>query len=282
MNRRLIGIVLAVALAGVGTFLLVNYVRSAEDRALAGEETVSVYVLDDRVASGESADVLANRVRIEEIPVKVRTEGSVASLTDLTGRVAAVDLLPGEQLTADRFIYPAELETFGSVEVPEGMLEVSISLSPQRAMGGQLIPGQLVAVVASFPPFTIADTLDENAEPAESGSFAFTAESPDPSSTDTTTETATATTPNSTHLVVHKALVTSVKVEQLPQVPDSEAAAGVELAPTGNLFITLAADAPDIEKIIFASEFGLVWLAHETETAPEDATLIQTRLTIYL
>jgi len=279
MNKRLLGLVLAVGLAALGTFLLVNYVRSAEDRALAGEETVPVYVLDDAVASGESADVLADRVRVEEIPVKVRTEGSVAALTDLTGQVAAVDLLPGEQLIAGRFITPEELEDLESVEVPEGMLEVSISLSPERAVGGQLIPGELVAFIASFAPFTIEEGPDENAELAGFGSFSFTSDASDPSSTDTPT----AKTPNTTHIALHKVLVTSIQVERLPRETDSETAAetGIELAPTGNLLITLAADAPDIERMIFASEFGTIWLAHEPENAPEDGTLIQTRLTVY-
>ena len=49
MSRKVIGIVVALALASVGTVALVSYVRSAEERAQAGEELVEVYVLTDTV-----------------------------------------------------------------------------------------------------------------------------------------------------------------------------------------------------------------------------------------
>ena len=55
MNRRLIGLVLAILLAAGGTFVLVSYVRGAEDRALAGEQSVEVLVVDRPIAKGTAA-----------------------------------------------------------------------------------------------------------------------------------------------------------------------------------------------------------------------------------
>ncbi|MCZ6857885.1 MAG: hypothetical protein O7F70_07790, partial [Gemmatimonadetes bacterium] len=52
--------------------------------------------------------------------------------------------------------------------------------------------------------------------------------------------------------------------------------------PTGNLLVTLAMEPDDVERTVFSAEFGTVWLAQESETAPDKATRIQTRGTIYL
>ena len=102
--RRLIAIIVALALAGAGTFFLVAYVRGAEDRALAGEVVVDVLVADAEIAAGTPAEELAGRVRAERVPAKVAAAGAVADLSALEGRVAAIALLPGEQLVEDRFL----------------------------------------------------------------------------------------------------------------------------------------------------------------------------------
>jgi pilus assembly protein CpaB len=273
MNRRLIGLAVAIALAAGGTFALVNYVRAAEDRVLAGEETVPVYIVGDSVRSGESAAELGDRVTVEQVPAKVRATGSVTSLSQLEGQVAAVDLVPGEQLLASRFVAPEVFDEADAIEVPEGLLEVSLSLTPERAGGGLIQPGDLVAVVASFDPFTVEENYDE-AE-GEFVLFSFTSEEEE--------ERRTQQTPNTTHVMLHKVLVTSIQVERLPRETEqaNAEATGVELAPTGNLLVTLATTAPDLEKVIFGAEFGTIWLAHEPADAPEDATQIQTRLTVY-
>ena len=41
MRRRIIALVAALLLAGVGTFVLIGFVQGAEDRATAGQELVT-------------------------------------------------------------------------------------------------------------------------------------------------------------------------------------------------------------------------------------------------
>ena len=265
MNKRLIGVILAILLAGAGTFFLVSYVDQAEERVLAEEERVPVLLVTDTIARGSTADEIGSRVRTALVPAKVQAAGSVASLADLEDRVAAVDLLPGEQVLADRFVDPDVLQTETKVEIPAGMLEVALSLSPERALGGRLLPGSTVALVASCEPFTI-----QGSEPGEE----------EEGEGDGAVSGAVLKTPNTSHVILHKVLVTNVQVERVPtESADDEA--GYDLAPTGNLLITLALSAPDLEKAVFASEHGTVWLAGEPEGTPEDGTRIQTRETIY-
>ena len=40
MSRRMLGVVIALVLGAIGTFVLVSYVQGAEDRAVAGEGSV--------------------------------------------------------------------------------------------------------------------------------------------------------------------------------------------------------------------------------------------------
>src|SRR5438874_1450119 len=105
-RRRVVAGVVAVLLAALGTMIIVLFVRRAEDRALAGEKVVEVYVADKIVPAGTKGADLKDLVRIDKVPVKVRAAGAVSDLDRLKDRVAQIDLLPGEQLVLDRFISP--------------------------------------------------------------------------------------------------------------------------------------------------------------------------------
>jgi len=227
MNRRITGLVAAGALALTGTLILVGYVRSAEARALSGEELVEVLVVTDTIPAGTPADEIGDSVSAEQIPSKVRAEGAVAALEDLEGLVTAVDLLPGEQLVAQRFA-----ETVARPGVPSGLLEVTVSLDPERAVGGRLSGGDTVAVFASF------EGDDATADASQ--------------------------------LILHKVLVTSVQLDPNATKPDSEDDAAV--APAGKLLVTLAIDAPAVEKVVFAAEHGRLWLSIEPGDAPAAST----------
>lgn len=268
MNRRLIGLVLAVLMAAAGTFVLVSYVRGAEERAIAGEESVEVLVVDRPIVKGTAASKIGPNVKRILVPAKVQAPGSIADLADLGEKVAAVDLLPGDQVVTGRFVEAKELAAASRIQVPESLLQVTLSLSPERAVGGQLTPGATVGVFASFDPFT-GTGFDPSLDDGLPGT--------------TTSPQTRIQTPNSTHLILHKILVTNVQVERLPKEDALESSAdqGLELAPTGNLLVTLAVEADAAERIIFAAEHGAVWLANEPLEAYEFGTQIQTRETIY-
>ncbi len=280
MNRKWIGVLVSITLVALGTFVLVRYVQGAEERALEGEETVEVLVVNTAVPRGAAADDLQGKVDTVLVPTKVQAPGSVTELSALAGTFAAVDLVPGEQLLASRFVSAEELIALDDFAVPDGLLELTLSLSPDRALGGELIPGDEVAIIASFAPFTL--TADESAGVQIEEAIQQSEE--DETIQQSEENTTERTTPSSTHLIIHNALVTNIQVERLPAATDEASAeqSGVELAPTGNLLVTLAMEPDDVERTVFSAEFGSVWLAQESETAPDKATRIQTRGTIYL
>ena len=272
MKRRLIGILAAVAMAGFGTFLLVIFVRDAEGRAVAGELRVEVLVVQTEIAAGTPSELIGDSVALEQVPAKIRTEGALIDLADVEGLLMSVALLPGEQILAGRFVAP-DLLTRTRLEVPEGMIEVAVSLDPARAVGGTLFPGDAVAVFASFEPFALGGApvgeTPEGEPLVEIDGILVPADTK---------------TPNSTHLVLERVLITNVQVEELPVVSEDEDGTAVAkrgLAPSGNLLISIALTPEDAERLVFGIEHGSIWLARQTSDIDVDDTQVQTRARIY-
>jgi pilus assembly protein CpaB len=84
--------------------------------------------------------------------------------------------------------------------------------------------------------------------------------------------------PETTRLILHKVPVTDVRTALGAPVTDS-AEAG---SPTGALLVTLALDAPSVEKVVFAAEHGRLWLSWQPKEAAEGGTKVQTRAGVNL
>lgn len=276
--RRVVAIGGAVLLAAVGSFLLVSYVRGAERRALEGQTLIEVLVVTDPVPSGTPASLLQDSVAVRELPENAVAEGVVSDLGDLEDMITAVALVPGEPLLVSLFETPVEAAVSTRVEVPPDLLQATISLSPERAIGGRLVPGDLVAVVASFDPFALGAVEPADPESLQEALETIVLVPGDLEALEQPSQLALKT-PNSTRIIIHKVLVTGVQVEELPR--PSQAGTAVEFAPTGNLLVTLAARAEDLERIVFTAEHGALWLALEDADAVVTDTEIRTRGNIY-
>jgi len=232
MNRKSWGVLLAVVLGVIGTLVLVAYVRDAKDRAVAGEKQVDVLVASERVAAGTAAENLNSATKSERVPAKVRADDAVTSLKSVAGLVTTTDLVPGEQLLRSRFTEPGQVaKGVGEVKLPVGDVEITLSLEPERAVGGLIRPGDKVAVFGSV------DSLS------------------------TTSANGTTTNEPATSLLVHQVLVSNVQFEDRPNEPSRDETKTV--APTVNVLVTLAVDDPTAEKVLFFAEHGKVWLGAE-------------------
>ncbi|HEX5094409.1 MAG TPA: RcpC/CpaB family pilus assembly protein [Acidimicrobiia bacterium] len=246
----------AVALAAIGTVVIVGYVNGAEDRALAGEEVVKVLVVTDQIPAGTPAEDIGDRVKIEQVVEKVKADGAVIDVDDLKGKVASATLVPGEQVIEKRFVEATAYRAGTNVAVPDGMLQTTVSLSPDRAVGGVLSPGTKVAVSMSFE----ATKTAQNADGATSG--------------DTSDQL--------THMTLRKVLVTRVQIDEsaAADTPDDSAdEANLTKpadAPTSNLLITLAIDDVNTERLVWAAEHGTLWLSVEEDDTPVGPTKIVT------
>jgi pilus assembly protein CpaB len=245
MTRRLLAAFAALVLLVAGTLVLLAYVNGAEARAVAGARPVGVLVVAEPIPAGTSGDDLADFVTTETIPAKAALAGRVTELSDLSGRVATVDLLVGEQLLSSRFVRPEDQQAPGTVEVPEGLQEVSVLLEPQRAVGGRLAAGDTVGVFVSVS--------------ADAGP--------------------------STHAVLHSVLVTQVQGAPAPVDPaadgEAETASAGAPAPSSSLMVTLAVTAAQAEAIVFGVEHGTLWLSSEPDGAGTGGTEVISPANIY-
>jgi len=146
--RRSIAVLTALALAVFGAVVLVAYVRGADARAEAGAMLVPVLVVDEQVPSGTSVADLTDYLSTGQVPQRLVATGALTDLTAVEGLSTTVDLLPGEQVVAGRFADPT-VAAAGAVPVPAGFEEVSLTLEPQRAVGGELAEGDEVGVYVS-------------------------------------------------------------------------------------------------------------------------------------
>jgi len=244
LKSRLLAGVAALALAILGALLVVSYAQGADTRAVQGLDPVSVLVVKKAVPAGTSVAALSAFVASEELPGKAVTKSALKTLDGLAEKVTAVELLPGEQLVAERLVAPEDLKTSGSVDIPEGLQEISFQLEPQRVVGGRIAPGDHVGIFINL----------------KDGGLEAKPEKP------------------TTQLSIHKVLVTAVQRAPVatpspqPSADGSAPPAEDMSLPTGSLMLTVAVNDVDATKIVYASEFSdfaSLWLSKEPINATD-------------
>jgi pilus assembly protein CpaB len=244
-RRRLVTALMAVVLAALGATLLTHYVRGADERALGGLATVDVLVVTRPVPQGTAAADLGGSVTTRALPQMAVAPGTLTSLQDAGGRVAASDLAPGEQLLDAKFVDPASLQEADEVPVPAGLQEVTVSLERQRMLGSALVAGARVGVFISLP---------------QDGD-----------------------TPARTKLAVPRVLVTSVgEPEAGPVLDPGDADAEVDAAaPAESVTVRLAVGTDDAEKVVFGAEHGRLWLSRQPDDVPTTEPPVMTAERVY-
>ncbi|MCD5341623.1 RcpC/CpaB family pilus assembly protein [Arthrobacter sp. AK04] len=247
MKARLLGGIAALVVAIIGTVLLFNYVQGADRRALANTETEDILVVKQEVAAGTPASQLGQYLVTKAVPRTAVAEGVVDDLGSLGSKVTAVALEPGEQLLNSRMVDANAFLGPARVEVPEGLQEITVRLSIDRVVGGKIQAGDTVGVFISLG--------DADGTEAEGGS--------------------------GTQLTFHKVLVTAVQFSsgQAAQTQGEATQASSQGAlnadsqakqtSSDSYLITFARNAVDAEKLVYAAEFGKIYLSKEPASATE-------------
>jgi pilus assembly protein CpaB len=248
VKTRLLGGIAALVVAIIGTVMLLIYVQGADRRALANTETEEVYIVQKEIPAGTAVGQFADSVAKEAVPRSAIAEDSVRNLNDLGSKVSSVGLMPGEQVLASRMVEPGAVLGRGRVEVPTGLQEVTVKLDIERVVGGVIHAGDTVGVLLSFKP------------------------------KDSTKA------PDMTQLTLHKVLVTAVQ-DASGTISESDATTANSQG-TGSLksgsakasyyLVTLARSSIDVEKIVFAAEFGKIYLSKEPGDAVQGNSGIMT------
>lgn len=233
MKTRIIGAILAVLLAAAGGFAIYLYARGADARATANAEFVDAYVITKDVPLGTPGAAIDGFVEVSRISKSAVPDDAVTALKELDGLVSTAELLTGDVLREDRFADPQDAAA-GTIAVPEGMQEVTVTFPVARAVGGAVKPGDYVGLVYS----TNTNTVQANTGVAL------------------------------TQFTFHRLLVTKVVAGRTVQTSNDDSTTEIDA-----FMITFAATTPQIEKIVYGAEQaedgnGGIWLTLE----PEDAT----------
>lgn len=150
VNRRAIAIVIALVLAGAATLALLSYIRGVETEALAEAQPVEAFVAKDTILAGTPAEAAISQGLIgkEAIPRKNVAQGAIASLDQISGTVATVDIHTGEQILAARFGQVQESSDLAAV--PEGHQAISIDVALVPGVAGRIGTGDHVSVIAQL------------------------------------------------------------------------------------------------------------------------------------
>ena len=253
MKTRLLGGIAALVVAIIGTVLLITYVQSADQRAMAGTETSEVLVVQKAIPAGTPASELGGSVAMKPLPKSTLTEGTVTDLAALGTKVTAVSLVPGEQLLSSRMVDADAFLGPSRVAVPDGMQEISIKLPIDRVVGGKITAGDTVGIFISLP------------------------------------ETSTTELPG-TQLTFHKVLVTAAQFSNgsaaqpdTAQGDKSEGAMGSTNSnqSDGTYLITVARNSVDATRLVYAVEFGKIYLSKEPAEATEGNTVVVDKTRVF-
>lgn len=228
MRSRGLVVVLAFLLAAGATAAVFLYVRGVRDEARTGGEVTTVVVATEPIAAGTDLDpVIEEGIFTSiDVPTDALVAGAVTSLEQLRGGTTSDGILPNEQIPTARL--EGSLPG-GGLGIEPGYQAVTIRLPAERVVGPGIQRGSKVTVYGLFSGANAKTTKraggEEQKAPAVSG--------------------------------VVVAVVPEVDVLDVlrpgvaagAQAGDQEALVTLELTPR------------DAQKVIFAHQQGIVWLA---------------------
>jgi pilus assembly protein CpaB len=150
MSRRTIALVIAVVLAAVATIALVSYVQGVENKTTKNAQPVDVFVAKQTIPAGVTGDTAISQGLIQQItvPLKAKATGAIASLEEIKGKVASVDISQNEQILAQRFVAPGQIGS--SLPIPVGRQAISVQVNIPPGVAGFIKQGDTVSVIAQL------------------------------------------------------------------------------------------------------------------------------------
>src|ERR1041385_3905673 len=151
MTRRIIGVLLAVILAVLGTASVLYYVGHVRSTVADGQKAVRVLVASDRIPAGTTGAHMRSGGMVSEIVVPASTvpaDALSAIPIDLDTLVLTSDAQPRPILLRGMFGQPTTPS--GGLTIPEGMVAVTVQVGIPEQVAGYVRPGSQVAVFVTY------------------------------------------------------------------------------------------------------------------------------------
>ncbi len=248
-SRRILILILAVALAGVAAFATYTYLSSADERASQGSTLRDVLVLKHDVVKGtKGVEAIKNAdIGAVQVPERLVPSGAITDVNSINQLVAITDFKAGALLQQGMFVDPTVAQTSFAdrLEAEKGKHAISISVDQVHGVGGFITPGDYVNLIVEVRPVSLGEeTAPADAAPATDG---------------TTTEAGEN---DSTVYLLQKVKVLAVGSSVIPQAgetTDDAAAAAAATASSG--LITFAVTPEEALKIARAQDAGAIYLS---------------------
>jgi Flp pilus assembly protein CpaB len=137
----------AAVLAGI---ILLVYLHSYRNSVNSASSSVSVLVAKNLIQKGTPGNIIgsSDQFQVASIPKNQLQVGAFTDPASLSGRVAAADIYPGQQLTASYFGYatPGTLQT----KLTGSDRAIAISVDAQHGMIGQISAGDHIDIFIGF------------------------------------------------------------------------------------------------------------------------------------
>ncbi len=152
-QRRTLILVAAIAIGGLASFLVWNYVNGIQDEAYSGAERVPVYLVKTQVSRGTTGTEAMSYIVKENIPRKFKPSNAIANLEDISGKVALSNLVPNQVVVSDMFVDAADPRAAQSFAERltkirgEDMVAISVNVDTVHGVAGLLQPGDYVNVM---------------------------------------------------------------------------------------------------------------------------------------
>lgn len=265
MTRRILTIVVAIILALVGVVAVLAYVKQADQRALAGQQPVYVYVAAQQVPAGTSASTAkADGMLVrQKLPAKSVPADAVRSIGQANGSLVLSDSLPSGQLLLQPMLVTSVLSSTG-LAIPKGMVAVTIPLCVPQAVAGFVSPQSQVAIF---------DTVFTGKQSGQLSCGSSSQVSGDP-------------TQARTRIVLQRVTVLAIgtasanaRATATSSVfggSSTTSTASSDPSPQGSILVTLAVDQNDAERVITLAQAGIPWLAllsKSSVTGPDQPAL---------
>ena len=133
----------AAVLAGI---ILLAYLHSYRNSVNSANSSVNVLVAKSLIQKGTPGDIIgrSDQFQVASVPKGQLQVGALTDPATLSGRVAATDIYPGQQLTANYFAYatPGSLQT----KIAGADRAISVSIDSEHGMIGQIAAGDHIDI----------------------------------------------------------------------------------------------------------------------------------------
>ncbi len=153
MGRRVIAVLAAMVVGLIGVAAVLLYASGADDRAVAGQQPATVFQARERVPAGTSVEDAVTKGLM--VPTKIAAKGiptGALAKVDASNRklVALADIVQGEFVVASRFGTTPTGQK--AIQVPDGMVAVSVSFDDQARVGMFVTPGSRIVIYDTYAP----------------------------------------------------------------------------------------------------------------------------------